>query len=114
MSTARDRLHDLRWHAANGRTRASNAWYRAAGRRIQGARTGVSNWRNQRTLERGRRPRTTQGADAVRSSVPVYRNRINPATGRTHRDDRSLGRTTDRSLARMAPARRAGRGRSSR
>ena len=88
---------------------ASNAWYRVAGRRISGARMGVSNWRNQRTLERGRRPRTTQAADAARSSVPLYRDRINPGTGRPHRDDRQLGRTSDASLARMAPRVRADR-----
>jgi hypothetical protein len=107
MSKPRDHLHDLRWRLANGRTRVSNAWYRAAGRRISGARQGISNWRNQRTLDRGRRPRTTQAADAARSSAPVYRNRINTGTGRPHRDDRQLGRTTDQSLARMAPRRRS-------
>ena len=84
--TARDRLSDVpvraRLAASRVRVGASNAWYRAAGRRISGTRQGISNARNQRTLERGRRPRTTQLADAARSSVPVYRNRINPATGR--------------------------------
>jgi hypothetical protein len=74
---------------------------------VTGNRQRLSNWRNRRTLERGRRPRATQAADAARSSVPVYRNRVNPATGRPHRDDRQLGRTTDQSLARMAPQRRA-------
>jgi hypothetical protein len=31
--------------------------------------------------------------------MPVYRNRINPATGRPHRDDKQLGRTQDQALA---------------
>jgi len=74
-----------------------------------GNRTRISNWRNRRTIDRGRRPRTTQAADVVRSRVPVYQDRVNPATGRPHRDDALLGRTSDRSLARMAPARRADR-----
>ena len=112
--SARDHLDDLRWRAANGRVHASNAWYRAAGRRISGARTGISNWRNQRTIDRGRRPRTTQAADTIRSSVPVYRDRIDTGTGRPHRDDRDLGRTSDQSLARMAPVRRADHARSPR
>lgn len=113
MASIRDHVSDIpvrtRLAANRARVGASNAWYRAAGRRISGTRTGLSNWRNQRTLDRGRRPRTTQAADAVRSSAPVYRNRVNPATGRPHRDDRSMGRTSDQSLARMAPQRRADR-----
>lgn len=67
--------------------------------------TRISNWRNRRTIERGRRPRTTQAADQVRSRAPLYRDRVNPATGRPHRDDALLGRTSDRALARMAPQR---------
>ena len=102
-------LSSLRWRAARGRTHVANAWYRAAGRRIHGARQGISNARNQRTLERGRRPRTTQAADVLRSSVPFYRNRISPATGRPNRMARELGRTTDASLAKMAPRIRAER-----
>jgi hypothetical protein len=98
----RARLAANRVHVA-----ASNAWYRAAGRRIHGARQGISNARNQRTLERGRRPRTTQAADVLRSSVPFYRNRINRGTGQPHRADRDLGRVADSSLARMAPGVRA-------
>jgi hypothetical protein len=70
-----------------------------------GNRQRLSNWRNRRTIERGRRPRITQAADAARSSLPVYRDRINRATGRPHRDDAQLGRTSDRSLARMAQQR---------
>jgi hypothetical protein len=108
-ATAGDRLHDLRGKAGDARAAASNAWYRAAGRRISSTRTGISNARNQRTHERGRRPRTTQAADAIRSSVPFYRNRINRGTGRPHRDDRDLGRTADRGLAQMASQRSAER-----
>ena len=67
------------------------------------------NWRNRRTLDRGKRDLPARAGDQIRSRAPVVRSRINPATGRPHRDDRDLGRTTDQSLARMAPRRRADR-----
>jgi hypothetical protein len=100
-----------RWRLGNGRVRVSNAWYRAAGRHVQGARVRVSNWRNHRTWDRGRRDAARRAADQVRSRAPVYRDRINPGTGRPHRDDARLGRISDRSLARMRDSRMA-RGRS--
>jgi hypothetical protein len=90
-------------------TRISNAWYRAAGHRIQGARQGFSNWRNQCTLDRGKRDLPARAGDQVRSRTPVLRSRINRGTGRPHRDDRDMGRLSDQSLARMAPVRRADR-----
>ena len=113
--SARDHVSDVpvrtRLAANRVHVAASNAWYYVAARRIHGARQGISNARNQRTLERGRRPRTTQAADVLRSSVPFYRNRISPATGRPNRMARELGRTTDASLAKMAPRIRAERAR---
>jgi hypothetical protein len=112
-ASARDHLSDVPVRARLAANRvhvaASNAWYRAAGRRIHGARQGISNARNQRTLERGQRPRTTQAADVIRSSVPFYRNRISSATGRPNRMARELGRTADAGLARSAPRIRAER-----
>jgi hypothetical protein len=105
VSTPRDHLTALRWRAANGRTRVSNAWYRLAGRRVSGARTRVSNWRNRRTLERGRRDLPARAADGLRSSLPVYRNRTDRRTGRPNRDAREIGKRNGESLARM----RAGR-----
>ena len=116
--TARDRLSDVpvraRLAANRVRTGASNAWYRAAGRRISGTRQGISNARSSRAIERGRRDLPARASAGLRSSLPVVRNRIDRSTGRQNRDARVMGRLSDQSLARMAPARRAGRGRSSR
>jgi hypothetical protein len=110
VSRARDYMSDLRrYYLPAARTRASNAWHRAAGQHIQGARGRFSNWRNQRAWDRGGRDLPCRAGDQARSRTPVVRNRINPATERPHRDDRQLGRTADRSLARMAPARRRSR-----
>jgi hypothetical protein len=105
MSKVRDHLSEARWHLAKGRVKVSNAWYRAAGRRIQGARTGISNARNRRTIERGRAPRLDGAAAAVTSRTPVIRGRINPATGRRRRDDAMMHRSRNEGLARMAPQR---------
>ena len=95
----------FRWRLANGRVRVSNAWYRTAGNRIHGGRQGYRNWLNRRAVLRGRSPLPERLTRPVRSSLPVYRDRINPATGRPHRDDRALGRTSDASLSRLAPQR---------
>jgi hypothetical protein len=110
MSSLRDHVSDVpaRTRIAANRVRAgaSNAWHRAAGNRIHGARTGLSNARNRRTLERGRAPRLTGANAAVSSRLPVYRNRVNRATGNKHREDARLHRSGNESLARMAPQRR--------
>jgi hypothetical protein len=89
-----------RWRLDGARVRLGNAWYRAVGRRISGTRTGFSNWRNRRTLQRGRRDAAARLGDQVRSRTPVLRARINPATGWPHRDDRKIGRAQDQSLSR--------------
>lgn len=102
----RDHLDTLRWRAANGRTHVSNAWHRAVGHRLAGARTGFGNWRNLRAIQRGRRDVPARIGDQVRSRTPVVRSRINRATGRPHRDDREMGRSSDRSLARLAEGQR--------
>lgn len=103
MSSLRDHLHDLRWRAANGRTHASNAWYRAVGRHIWGARGRLHNARVVRAQQRGRRDLPRRAADSLRSSLPVYRNRINPATGRPNHDSRRTGRLLDADLAWRKP-----------
>ena len=100
MSKIRDHVSDLRWRAANGRVKVSNAWYRAAGRRIDGARQEASNRKNRRTIERGKAPRRDRVAAEVTSRTPVVRNRINPAHGNPHREDARLHRTGNESLAR--------------
>ena len=68
--------------------------------RYSATNTRFWNWRNQRTLTRGKRDIPARIGDQVRSRVPVLRNRINRGTGRPHRDDRDMGRLSDKSLAR--------------
>lgn len=73
-------------------------------RGVAGTRQRYRNWLNRRAWERGKVPlpdRTTRRF----SSLPVYRNRVNPATGRPRRDDRQLGRTQDQAMARAREAR---------
>lgn len=101
MSSLRDHAATARWRLANGRVRASNAWHRAAGRHIQASRTGLSNWRNRRTIQRGRTPRWERVTAEVKSRAPVYRNRINPAHGNPHKADARLHRTANEGLRRM-------------
>jgi len=109
MSKFRDHVSDVparaRIAANRARIGVSNAWYRTAGRRIQGARTGISNARNRRTLERGRAPRSSAVNATVSSRMPVYRNRINRAHGNPHREDARLHRSGNEGLARMAATR---------
>lgn len=62
------------------------------------------NWLNRRAIIRGRSPLPERLTRPLRSSLPVYRNRVSPATGRPRRDDRQLGKTMDRSLAQRARA----------
>lgn len=66
--------------------------------RLSAQNTRFWNWRNRRAVSRGRRDAVARAGDGVRSAVPVYRDRVNPATGRPHRDDAWLGRRADRSL----------------
>lgn len=98
---ARWKASGIRWRLANARVRASNAWYRAAGRLVQGWRQQFRNWRNARAIARGRRDAAARAGDAIRSRTPLLRGRVNPATGRPHRDDARLGRLSDQSLARL-------------
>ena len=101
MSIIRGHFSALRWRAANGRTKASNAWYRTVGRRVQGARTAASNRKNRRIIERGKAPRRDRVAAEIKSRTPIYRNRVNPAHGNKHREDARLHRAGNESLARM-------------
>jgi hypothetical protein len=101
----RDHLSDLSWRAGNGRTKIRDAWWRAVGRRIDGARTARRNERNRKTIERGKAPRRDRVAAEVKSRTPVLRDRINPAHGNKHRKDARLHRQGNESLARMRQAR---------
>jgi hypothetical protein len=103
MSKTRKPAGALRWNLAKGRVRVSNAWHRAAGNRIQGARGRLANARAARARQRGRRDLPRRAADNLRSSLPIVRDRIDPSTGRPNRDSRQMGRTLDESLARRKP-----------
>lgn len=119
-ASVRDHVSDIpvrtRLAANRAHVAASNGWHRAAGKHIQGARAKLSNARNRRAIERGRRDLPRRTADSLRSSPPVVRNQIDPRTGHKNRDAKRMGRLSDQSLARMAPARttRTPRGRGSR
>ena len=90
------------------RTAQAKRWVRT---HATGNRQRARNWLNRRAIKRGKSPLPERLARPVRSSVPVYRNRVNRATGRPHRDDRRLGRAKDRSLAQRASRGRQGRSR---
>jgi hypothetical protein len=99
VSGLRDYLGDAGWYLDSARVRVSNAWYRAIGRRASGWRIQASNWRHRRAMVRGRAALPDRWAQQARSHVPVYRDRINPATGRPHRDDGLMARSRDEGLA---------------
>jgi hypothetical protein len=92
-------------------------WARHRPQRVPGrwrhgpTRTRISNWRNTRTIRRGRVPYWQRGTAELKSRAPGYRDRVNPATGRPHRDDARLRRTGDAGLARMRARRGAPRAR---
>ena len=67
--------------------------------RLRGTRTQYRNWLNRRAWQRGKTPLPDRIARQFTSRMPVYRNRINRATGRPRRDDLQLGRSGDRSMA---------------
>jgi hypothetical protein len=62
-------------------------------------RTRFRNWMNRRAWQRGKTPLPDRIARQFTARMPVYRNRINRATGRPHRDDLWMGRRGDRSMA---------------
>ncbi len=67
----------------------------------------VSDWRADRTVERGRRDVLRRAADQVRSRTPVYRSRPNPVyAGAPHSHDVSIGRGIDQALTKDLAARR--------
>jgi hypothetical protein len=102
--------------------RLSLFWARHRPSRVPGrwrhgpAATQVHNWRSARTIARGRVPYWQRATAAAGSRTPVYRSRINRATGRPHRDDAMMRRSGDQALARTRdrhtprPRRVGGRG----
>lgn len=68
--------------------------------RLTGNRTRYRNWLSSRAWQRGKTPLPDRIARRF-SNLPVYRNRINRATGRPHRYDKQIGALRDRTLARF-------------
>jgi hypothetical protein len=99
----RDYLHDAPWYLHKATLPVRNGLYRAS-RPLRTARATLRNNRNRRTVARGRRPFLERTGSRIGSRMPLYRARINPATGRPHRDDARIGRVTDRSLLRLRDA----------
>lgn len=65
----------------------------------------VGNWhrarRRLKTLRTGKGFAFERATRGVRSSLPIYRNRVNPATGRPRRDDREVYQRKDAAFARL-------------
>ena len=80
--------------------RLSDARYRAT-RPYRTVAGQVGNWRRRRFLETGKGYAAERATRGVRSSLPVYRNTINPATGRPRADDAEIYRRRDAALATM-------------
>jgi hypothetical protein len=80
--------------------RLSDARYYAT-RPLRTVTGSVRNWRNRRFVQTGKGFALERATRQVRSSLPVLRDRINPATGRPRRDDVELYRRRDAAFARM-------------
>lgn len=65
--------------------------------------TRYRNWLSRRAWERCKVPLPDRITRRL-GSLPGYRNRINRATGRPHRDDMAIGAVQDRAMARRRPA----------
>lgn len=100
MNRLRDYIHDASWYARKATLPVRNAAYRATGP-IRSARGQYRNYRNRRFLQTGKGFWLERHTRGLRSSLPVYRNRVNRATGRPRRDDAELYRRMDASAARM-------------
>ena len=100
MSRLSDCLHDAPWYARKATVPLRNAAYRAT-RPLRSARGSYRNYRNRRFLQTGKGFWLERHTRRLRSSLPVYRDRINKGTGRPHRDDAELGRRMDAAAKRM-------------
>jgi hypothetical protein len=80
--------------------RLSDARFRAT-RPLRTVTGRVGNWRNRRFVQTGKGFVLERATRPLRSSLPVYRSRINPATGRPRADDAEIFRRRDAALARM-------------
>ena len=90
MSRISDYLSDSRWYLRKAAVRVSNARYRAGRQILRPVRAverrffldGYGNWRRRRFAETGKGFRLERATRAARLRIPVYRDRINRATGR--------------------------------
>jgi hypothetical protein len=99
-----DYLHDAPWYARKATVPVRNGLYRATGP-VRSARGNLRNWRNRRFLQTGKGFWLEHHTRRLRSSLPVYRDRINRATGRPRRDDAEVYGRRD---LRLAKAREGG------
>jgi hypothetical protein len=88
------------WRFRKAAVRLSDARYRAA-RPLRTVTGRARNWRRRRFLETGKGYALERATRRVRSSLPVYRDRVNPATGRQRRDDAEIYRRRDSAFATM-------------
>jgi hypothetical protein len=80
--------------------RLSDARFRAT-RPLRAVTGSVRNWRNRRFVQTGKGFVLERATRPLRSSLPVYRDRINPATGRPRRDDAEIYRRRDAAFVRL-------------
>lgn len=62
---------------------------------------GVGNYRRRRFAETGKGFVAERATRRLRSSLPLYRDRVNPATGHPRADDREVYGRRDEALSRM-------------
>jgi hypothetical protein len=103
MTRLSDYAHDAPWYARKATVPLRNGLYRAT-RPLRTVSGRVGNWRRRRFAETGKGFWAERATRGLRSSLPGYRDRINPATGRPRRDDATVYARRDEQLARMRKA----------
>jgi hypothetical protein len=99
-----DYAHDAGWYARKATVPVRNGPYRLTDP-VRSARGSYRNYRNRRFLRTGKGYWLERHTRGLRSSLPVYRNRINRAIGRPRRDDAEIYGRRD---LRLAHARQGG------
>jgi hypothetical protein len=103
VNRIRDYLHDSGWYLHKATLPVRNAAYRAT-RPARSARGSYRNYRSRRFVQTGKGFWLERHTRRLRSSLPVYRNRINRATGRPRADDAFVYGRRDADLARARGA----------
>jgi hypothetical protein len=98
VNRIRDYVHDSGWYVRKATLPVRNGLYRATDP-LRSARGNLRNYRNRRFLQTGKGFWVERHTRRLRSSLPVYRNRINRATGRPRRDDDEIYGRRDMRLA---------------